>query len=394
MHRNWAIAGSEKRVLLVDTDTQMLRWYDAAIRREGLGVYVDRATSTIDAWDLLVTERIHVVVCNEEMPRTSGLELLERIATTDRTRDVAVVMVTSSSDPQDWQRFNELGAVDYVRKPLDPVEFCHRLSNALVMQHYRSELSVQNLRLKRLVEQRTAELTDSQVEILLRLAIAAEYRDETTGNHVLRVGHFSRIIARTLGLEKDLVDTLFLAAQLHDIGKIGIPDAILLKEGRLNEDEWRFMKRHCEIGAAILTGDTRMVTTCNKVDELARQRANSFVDSPVLNMGAVIALSHHERWDGKGYPYGLQGERIPLEARIVSISDVYDALRSDRPYKKGFSVDHALEIIGDGSGKQFDPVVHSAFLLALDEVYAIESALCDSDSASPERSVATAAALT
>ena len=224
---------------------------------------------------------------------------------------------------------------------------------------------------------RTADLVNSRMDIIWRLGKAAEYRDEETGNHVVRVGCYCRVIAETLGVDRALVETLFLTSPLHDIGKIGIPDAILRKRGPLDATEWEVMKRHCAIGAEILHEDSKVMSTFlawRGVDTCDHDRA---ARNPILSMASSIALTHHEWWDGSGYPAGMAGEEIPLESRIVALADAYDALCSKRPYKPALSDRDALAIMHDEVGLHFDPTVYAAFLESVDELRAIRAELHD-----------------
>jgi putative two-component system response regulator len=215
------------------------------------------------------------------------------------------------------------------------------------------------------------------MEIVWRLGRAAECRDEETGYHVLRVGYCCRAIAKSLGLSEDFQDRILLSSPLHDIGKIGIPDQILRKPGKLTAEEWETMKQHCAIGADILRCDPMPKRLFLAELEGVSEGDTLVLENPLLDMAAGIALSHHERWDGGGYPHGLAGESIPMEARIVACADAYDALRSARPYKPAFPDDAALAIMHEQSGKHFDPQVHAAFERAIDDLRAIRHRFSD-----------------
>ena len=256
-----------------------------------------------------------------------------------------------------------------------------RLRSVLHLKACQDELKCQNELLEQKVRERTRQLEASRLDIIWRLGKAAEFRDEDTGNHILRVGYFSRAIAEALGVERDFVDRLFLAAALHDIGKLGVPDSILLKPGKLTEDEWRIMRQHCEIGAAILQQHSNMGRA---FQERGSQESSTLCESPenpILEMAATIALTHHEKWNGDGYPRGLAEEEIPLAGRIVAISDVYDALTSERPYKPAFSEEKALAIIREGVGQHFDPEVCAAFALSIETIVAIRNEFSDEQDA-------------
>ncbi len=217
---------------------------------------------------------------------------------------------------------------------------------------------------RRRFEQQDVDLAQTRMSIVCRLGMAAEFRDEDTGNHVVRVGCYSRAVAAAMGMPRSFLEMLLLAAPLHDIGKIGVPDSVLLKPGPLSDEEWAVMQRHCEIGECILREESKAVvpsfdwyaTESRAVKEALGSR------DPMLEMAASVALTHHEKWDGSGYPQGLAGEAIPLESRIVAIADVYDALTSNRPYRAARPEEEALTIIEATVGSHFDPRVHAAFL--------------------------------
>ncbi len=212
--------------------------------------------------------------------------------------------------------------------------------------------------------ERTADLELARRDIVWRLAKAGEYRDEETGDHVIRVALCSRLLAMTLGLDKVMVDTIFLTSPLHDVGKIGIPDSILLKPGRLTPEEREVMESHCSIGAAILQEAPKGMHEFLEIPEIG----NSQKDPDALRtMAMEIALTHHEKWDGSGYPNGLSGDDIPISGLIVAVADVYDALRSERPYKKSFSAKKTLEMMQQGVGQHFSPTVFEAFEAKIDE---------------------------
>ena len=238
----------------------------------------------------------------------------------------------------------EVGGIDYITKPVSP---------SVVKARVNTHLSLYNN--KRLLEEevkvRTHDLEKTRFEIIRRLGRAAEYKDNETGLHVIRMSQYSKLLARQIGMSDSYCDTIYHAAAMHDVGKIGTPDSILKKPGKLDEDEWEIMKQHAATGAEII----------------------GHHEDPLLNMARNIALTHHERWDGSGYPNQLKGEQIPLEGRIGAIADVFDALTSDRPYKKAWSVDKAIDLIESESGKQFDPNLVFHFKKILDEVMDIRN---------------------
>ena len=282
------------------------------------------------------------------MPGLSGLEICRRLKANPDRRQIPIIFVTAMSSVEDERLGLELGAVDYITKPISP---------PIVKARVRTHLALydQSRELERMVEQRTTELMRTREQIIRRLGRAAEFKDNETGNHVLRMSHYARLIAEASGLGKTYADTIFYTAPMHDIGKIGIPDAILLKRGALNAEEWQIMRTHPLMGAEIIGQH----------------------DNELLEMARTITLAHHERWDGKGYPHGLAGEAIPVEGRIVAIADVFDALVSVRPYKPAFSVEASLDIMEAETGHHFDPRLMAAFKAALPEILRVREIYAD-----------------
>ncbi len=298
-----------------------------------------------------------LVLLDVMMPGLDGYEVCRRLKADPATREIPVIFVTALGEATDEMKGFELGAVDYVHKPFNPILVRARVEAQLELKAARDQLRDHNAILEERVAAATADLRsalerleDSSLETLLRLSRAAEFKDDDTGAHVLRMSRYSAAIARTLGLDDAWVALLLHAAPMHDIGKIGIPDRILLKPGRLDAAEWEIMRTHCRMGAEILAGS----------------------DSEVIRLGEEIALTHHEKWNGQGYPHGLVGDSIPLSGRIVAVADVFDALTSRRPYKEPFSVEKSLRIMREGSGSHFDPEVLEGFLSILDEVLEIK----------------------
>jgi len=248
------------------------------------------------------------------------------------------------------------GAKDFLYKPFDRLEALQRIRNIIEVRLLHKQVKQQNKSLEERVEQRTRALEESRYDVVQRLGLAAEYKDNETGEHVLRMSKFSQLLAREYGLSEDRVELILNAAPMHDVGKIGIPDSILLKPGKLDADEWKIMQSHVNIGAEILSGGS----------------------SELMKAAQIIALTHHEKWDGSGYPAGLSGEHIPIEGRICAICDVFDALTSERPYKEAWSVDKAMALIREESGKHFDPKLVEDFDNILDEVLEIKALHSDS----------------
>ncbi|WP_412478429.1 HD-GYP domain-containing protein [Azonexus sp. IMCC34839] len=282
------------------------------------------------------------------MPGLSGLEICRRLKTNPDRRRIPIIFVTAMSSTEDERIGLETGAVDYITKPISP---------PIVKARVRTHLALydQSRELERMVRQRTHELMTTRQQIIRRLGRAAEFKDNETGNHVLRMSHYARLIAEQYGLGLEATSILFNTAPMHDIGKIGIPDSILLKPGKLNAEEWKIMYQHPIMGAEIIGKH----------------------ENDLLETARIIALTHHEKWDGSGYPQGLKGECIPLEGRIVAIADVFDALVSERPYKKPVPLDEALAYMESQAGIHFDPALMQAFKAALPEILRIREIYAD-----------------
>lgn len=284
-----------------------------------------------------------LILLDVMMPEMDGYEVCKRLKREPHTTKIPIIFVTAKSDVEDEEYGFKLGAVDYITKPISP---------PLVKARVKTQLSLydQSRHLEHLVKQRTQELNETRIEIIRRLGRAAEFKDNETGMHVIRMSWFSRFLAEKAGESEDWCELLYNAAPMHDIGKIGIPDRILLKPGKLDDEEWEMMQRHAEYGAEILGEHP----------------------SPLLQLAREVALFHHERWDGSGYPHGLKGHNIPLSARIVSIADVFDALTSERPYKKAWSEAKAIQLLNDEAGLHFDPELVPLFIGCLPKIRQIQ----------------------
>ena len=278
------------------------------------------------------------------MPGMDGYQVCRELKADPRTRRLPVIFITARSEVEDEAKGLALGAVDYITKPVSP---------PIVLARVRTQLALydQNRRLERKVRERTAELVTTRLEIIRRLGRAAEFKDNETGLHVIRMSHYTRLLAEALGSDAEWVDLLFNAAPMHDIGKIGIPDRILLKPGPLDQEEWVEMRRHPQYGADII-GEH---------------------DSALLRLSREIALNHHERWNGSGYPSGLRETAIPLSARIVAVADVFDALTTRRPYKHAWSIEQAVDYMREQSAIQFDPELVTLFDRILPQILEVRS---------------------
>lgn len=290
-----------------------------------------------------------LVIVDYMMPDLDGLEFIRLIREIPGRESIPVLMITANDQKQIRYRALDAGANDFLTKPVDKVEFLARAKNMLTLNDARKKLANQAEWLAQEVRKATHEIVERERETVIRLSRAAEFRDPETGAHILRMAHFSQIIARELGLSEADQYLLLEAAPMHDIGKVGIADKILLKPGRLDTDEFEIMKCHATIGFDLLKGSA----------------------SRVLQIGAEIALGHHEKFDGSGYPSGLSGEDIPIFCRIVAVADVFDALTSERPYKKAWEVQAAVDYLKAGSGSHFDPACIEAFFRKWDDVVAV-----------------------
>jgi putative two-component system response regulator len=333
--------------------------------------------SGIEALEELRRNDYDVIVTDITMPTMTGFEFLSELRKLERAGNVPVIVLTGNRESHLKRRALELGATDLLTKPVHPEDLIARLRSALRTKGYQDQIKAYSLNLEAKVRERTAALESSRRDIIWRLAKAGEFRDEETGNHVVRVSCYCRTMAHHMGMDEVFVESLFLASPLHDIGKIGIPDGILLKQGQLTADERELMKKHCEFGAKILSERPRGMAQYLAWRGLVGEALPVTDNNPVIEMAVQIALCHHERWDGAGYPRQLKGEEIPTEARIVSLADVYDALCSKRPYKQAFLEPQVQEIIKAGRGSQFDPSVYDSFIDCLVEIHEIQAHLSD-----------------
>lgn len=335
--------------------------------------FVDNGVSAIE---FMESNPVSVVVTDHNMPGMTGVELIEHIRCREEWRSLPVVMLTGCNDRTLKRSALDAGASDLLNKPIDQEDLIARLISLVRLKSAQDELERQNLSLERAIEERTRQLEQSQYEIVFRLSKAAEVHDVETGNHTLRVGFSSQLVSVALGLPRDFQTKIVLAAPLHDIGKLGVPDAILQKEGPLTPEEREIMQQHCVVGHRMLTESYRL-PRCFELDLVEGE----IQSSPFIEMASQIALQHHERWDGKGYPYGTSGEEIDIAARIVSVADVYDALRTKRSYKPSFSQDESVEILRRDAGSHFDERVVEAFLDCLPIINNITEELSDSGEA-------------
>jgi putative two-component system response regulator len=338
---------TQATVLIVDDTPQNISLLNAALMDD---YTIKVATSGQQAIDICLSMQIDIILLDVMMPDMDGFETCQRLKENPLTRSIPVIFVTARGEVKDESMGFDCGAVDYITKPIRAAVVRARVHTHLALYN-------QNRALELLVQERTAELHESRLEVLQRLGCAGEYRDNETGLHVIRVSSYSRIIALALGVSESEAELLYNAAALHDTGKIGIPDGILFKPGKLDEEEWKVIRTHCEIGHKIIGNHT----------------------NSLLKTAASIALTHHEKWDGTGYPQSLKGTGIPFFGRIVAIADVFDALTCVRPYKRAWPVDEAVSEIVRCSGNHFDPQIVAAFLSKIPELTAVLQECVDTE---------------
>ncbi|MGQ0710687.1 MAG: response regulator [Rhodoferax sp.] len=338
----------EQHVLIVD-DTQVNLVLFGALIKKLENTVPHTFADPFEALQWAADHPLDLVIVDYMMPGMDGLEFIAQFQHLPSQGDVPVLMITANDQKPIRYRALDCGAADCLIKPVDKVEFLARARNMLTLAQARRSLKDRAAWLGQEVRKATQEILQRERETVMRLCRAAEFRDPETGAHIQRMAHFSRVIGQHMGLSVEDQELLLEAAPMHDVGKVGIPDRILLKPGRLDAQEFEIMKQHASIGYELLKGSS----------------------SRVLQVGAQIARGHHEKFDGSGYPQGLRGEDIPVFCRIVAVADVFDALTSQRPYKPAWSLEAAVDFLVAGSGRHFDPAAVQAFLNAWEEVLRI-----------------------
>lgn len=352
-----------RRILIVD-DQKPVRDTHARLIRS-LGYHAETAADGVEALAKLALG-IDLVLLDGQMPNMDGFEVARRIRGMPEGAFLPIIMVTGLDHDRDHRRALEVGINDFMTKPIDSDALHLRTRWLLDLKGFQDELHERGRHLEKSVEERTVALRDALEEMsearrqiysahldtIRRLTVAAEFKDRDTGQHIERIGLYAQVLARAIGMSSGEVETLRHAAPLHDVGKLGIPDAVLLKPGKLDEAEWSVMRGHTTLGALLLEDS----------------------ESAVIQMGQTIARSHHERWDGTGYPDGLVAEEIPLEARICAIVDFFDALTMDRPYRRAVAPDVVLGMMRGESGAHFDPALLEAFFGCLPDIRAVRAA--------------------
>ena len=342
------------QVIIVDDNTVNLKLMEGLVKRAG-----DYSPITFQdsgeglAWCLDNTPDLLIV--DYMMPAPDGIEFIRRFRENPVNADIPVLMITADHEKETRYAALNCGANDFLTKPIDSAEFRARLINMLALRRSQKALADRAAWLAEKVAEATAEILDREHEMIMRLSRAAEFRDPETGAHIQRMSNYSRLIAQQIDLPHAEQELILRAAPMHDVGKIAIRDDILLKPGRLDPMEFEIMKTHAEKGYELLRGSA----------------------SSLLDTAALIAWTHHEKFDGSGYPRGLAGAAIPLYGRIVAVADVFDALTTERPYKKAWEIEHALRFLEEGAGSHFDPACVNAFIARLDEALAIRARFQD-----------------
>jgi putative two-component system response regulator len=342
-------------ILVVDDQVQNIELLEAHLVPHGYEII--RAVNGEDALDKLSGNQIDLILLDIMMPGMDGFEVTRRVRQSKKNHLLPVILVTALWETEDRIKGIEAGCDDFISKPIDKLELLARIRSLLkvkdyndLMLNYRTELESEVTARTEQLNQALLRLKTTSLDTIYRLSMASEYKDEDTGAHIKRMSRYSAAVARRMGLDENIIETILYAAPMHDLGKIGIPDQILMKPGKLDLAEWKIMKMHTVIGAKILQGS----------------------DAEFIKLGESIALSHHEKWDGSGYPNGDKGLEIPIAGRIVAIADVFDALTSKRPYKEPFSIEKSLAIVKEERGTHFDPNVVDAFFDIQDEILNIK----------------------
>jgi cyclic di-GMP phosphodiesterase len=366
------------RIMIVDDELINIKVARRYLEHEGYKTFIT-LTNSEQALAAVVEERPDVILLDVMMPKVSGLDILRELRAAPTLSHLPVIILTASVDRETKLQTLRLGATDFLAKPIDPAELIPRVRNALTIKAHHDHLRDYAQKLEEAVARRTTELNVSRLEVIHCLARAAEFRDDVTGRHVLRVGRYAGMICRRLGMTREQAQLIEMAAQLHDVGKIGIPDDILKKTSKLTPEEFRTIQQHCGFGQRVFEQMDGEHLMAYQNHSLLGSNLLESTSSPLIQLASRIALTHHERWDGTGYPLGLVGDDIPLEGRITAVADVFDALSSRRPYKPAFSVAKCFEIIEGERGTHFDPVVLDAFFTLRDDIVATQLQLADPD---------------
>jgi putative two-component system response regulator len=350
-------------ILVADDEEINRELMQAVLSQLGYGVLL--ADDGNSALALAIDRMPDLILMDIMMPGLDGFEVTKKLKENDRTKIVPIVVISGKSAVADRVKAMEAGADDFLNKPVDATELKARIRSLLKVKSYNDYMVNYQKELEREVAQRTLQLKASldkiksaSLEAIYRLSLAAEYKNKETGDHIIRVSHYAEAIAAKMGLSRTTIEAILYATPMHDVGKIGIPDHILLKPGKHDQSEWEIMKQHTTIGAKILGGS----------------------DYGFIRLASVIALTHHERWDGKGYPRGLKGKKIPLVGRIASLADYFDAMTSERPYRNVvFSIEETIDNITNNRGSHFDPDVVDSFMSIRGRISEIKEKISDTN---------------
>ncbi|QPJ60853.1 MAG: two-component system response regulator [Candidatus Nitronauta litoralis] len=341
------------KILIVDDTPANLGVLGNTLESEGYEI--STAPSGEIALEIANSFSPELIFLDIMMPGMDGFQTCEALKNSLETQDIPVIFMSALNDVDSICKGFDHGGLDYIAKPFRREEVLSRAKTHIQLYKLINERKNYTRTLEDTVKKRTKELHDTRLEVINCLGRAGEFRDNETGMHVVRMSHFARLLGETIGLSEEKSSLLFHASPMHDIGKIGIPDNVLLKPGKLNEEEWEIMKSHVTIGATILSRD----------------------DSPLMKTAKIVALHHHEKWDGSGYPNNLKGEAISLEGRIIAICDVFDALTSKRSYKDPWPINKTMELIESSSGKHFEPALVNRFKKIVPEVLKIKEEFAD-----------------
>ena len=334
----------EAKILIVDDQPANVTLIEKMLDIDGY-INVISTTDPTQVESIYLEQNSDLILLDLNMPVMNGYQVLSKVREVDPDYP-PIIVLTAQSDRESRIKALDMGARDFLAKPFDRVELMTRIRNMLEVRIMTKAMKNQNIVLDGMVKERTKELNDTRLEVIRRLGRAAEYRDDMTGYHIIRMSRYSQLLGLAAGMSEADAEILLNASPMHDIGKIGIPDSVLLKPGKLDPDEWKTMQTHVDIGVEILSG----------------------ADSDLMNMASEVAQNHHEKWDGSGYPQGLAGEDIPLTGRVVAIADVFDALTTERPYKDAWPVEKAVDFLNDQKGKHFEPRLVDLFLEILSDV--------------------------
>ena len=335
----------DARILLVDDDITNNLLLENALCNHGFR-HVKSITDPRLVSDIFLEFNPELILLDLEMPHLNGFQVFNILQRLTKKDLLPVIMITVKNDIDSKNRALGLGIQYFIEKPFDKIELLTKVQNILHITCLLNQSAQRNKELELKIESEKKQVVEMENKAVERMLLTIKFRDQETGEHLNRISHLVYILSKNMGLDEELSTNIAEASKLHDIGKIGIPDNILCKEGKLDEEEWRIMKDHTVIGERIL----------------------SVGESELLKLAGLIARSHHENWDGTGYPSGLVGEQIPIAGRILGVADVFDALLSNRPYKKAWDIESAIEFVRDESGKKFDPAIVKAFLKNIDKI--------------------------